>query len=335
MKNLLSKVKQCSLLGLMLVLAKQPVAAQCIGCTTTYASNFGGNITVSTGATVCINTGVIMSGQVFLNGGVICNKGTINNLKLHGGKGIIQNYGIITDSETAISFGGNVSVYSYSASKFDISGVAFNTSSMDSLFFKIFNGGKVKFISDLPITAKKLSVYNGIIDPAAPANITTSYFSVGNDLSVDHAQLRLYNSSTGVINVTGAVNLSNNGDKTIKNYGVLNINNDLYVGGDGLSVTSVLIENSDNLYVMGALIADITNANFNLNNLVNTGTGITVDSDILLTEVTHTLVNSGKLNVGNSMELSGIITNNETISAHNSMTVHTSFTNNHITQSGV
>lgn len=179
-------------LALLLVLFSKRLNAQCSGCTTTYASSTGANVTVVSGQTICINPGVTMSGQVFLNGGVICNRGTISNLKLSGGRGVIKNFRTIHDPETAINFGGNVQIYAHDDSDMDIQAPSISASSADSIFICVYHGGIVSFDSDLPFAGKRLGIYNGMTDPGDPTNTDPSYFIVGNDMSVSGSELNVY-----------------------------------------------------------------------------------------------------------------------------------------------
>lgn len=309
--------------------------SQCSGCTITYATNTPANITISSGQTVCVNSGVTLSGQVFLNGGVLCNSGTIVNLRLNGGRGIIKNYKNMYDIESGITFGGNVYIYCYNGSLLDIQPNSFSfTSGTDSLFFCNYAGARVSFQSDLPINGKTLAFYNGMTDPANPTVTSTAYFDVGGDMSINGAELKLYNSSLGEITTAGSVNFSNARSKTINNFGYLNIAGDVTTAGTGASGTAVLIQNSKQIDIGGSLSTNISSATFNMNNNINTVPGITIGADLLLSAGTQNFSNQGKLVVNNDLSLiTGTLTNSDTIKVTGNFSLTSVFQNYHVSKS--
>jgi hypothetical protein len=302
--------KSCFLLLLLTLSSlKNSIFAQCSGCTTTYASSTSANITVGSGQVICVNSGVTLSGQVYLNGGTLCNNGTVNNLRLNSGRGRINNYGTIKDTESSISFAGNVSIYGYSTSQFTFTSASFNMGSIDSLYFNVGSSAKVIFSSDLNINSRKLSIYNAGI------------FNVGNDFNLNNAKLFFYNASGGIFNVSGSLNLVNEGNKTINNLGTINAYNDINVAGDGASVTTVLIDNQYNITTVSNLESTITNAIFTLKNAPSSS-GISVGQDLVLSEASHTLINNGPLQITDVLDFNnGTITNSGLLTCGNDLTM--------------
>ena len=311
-------LKKAYLLILIACLYKPTISyAQCVGCTKTYTVNTAANVTVAVGQTVCINSGVTMSGQIFLNGGVLCNSGIVNNLKLNNGRGRVNNYNIAKNIESSVTFTGNVSIYSYANSQITFTTVTINMNTADSLFFNVYNGGRVTFASNLSISSKKLSIVNGGINPAAPGNVSPTLFNIGSNLSVNNATLSLVNKSTGRLNVSGSVNLSNGGKRTIINQGILNIFNALNITGAAVGPT--LIDNSNNLSITNSFSCTATSANGNfIFANANTSPGITVGQDLVLSILNCTTTNNGILNVtGNVNYTKGSFTNGNTLSCAN------------------
>lgn len=309
-------LKKAYLLILIACLYKPTISyAQCVGCTKTYTVNTAANVTVAVGQTVCINSGVTMSGQIFLNGGVLCNSGIVNNLKLNNGRGRVNNYNIAKNIESSITFTGNVSIYSYANSQITFTTVTINMNTADSLFFNVYNGGRVTFASNLSISSKKLSIVNGGVNPAASGNVSQTLFSIGSSLNVNNASLSLINKSTGRLNVSGSVNLSNGGKRTIINQGIFNTNSSLNVSGT--SAGSTLIDNSKNLSITGSFLCN-ANGTFILKNSDVAASLLTVGSDLVLSILNSTTTNMGVITVnGNINYNKGNFTNNNNLSCVN------------------
>lgn len=309
--------------GLLLLLLglsslKNSIFAQCSGCTTTYASSTSANITVGSGQVICVNSGVTLSGQVYLNGGTLCNSGTVNNLRLNSGRGRINNYGTIKDTESSISFAGNVSIYGYSTSQFTFTSASFMMGSIDSLYFNVGSSAKVIFSSDLNINSRKLSIYNAGV------------FNVGNDFNQNNSDLFLYNTSGGIFNVSGSVNLVNEGNKTVNNFGTINAYNSFNAAGDGASVTTVIVNNNYNISTVNNLEATLINGNFKLKNNSSTS-GIFVGQDLVLSEATHTIINDGPLQISGTLDFNdGVIVNNKLLTCGNDFAM----TNGTLTNTG-
>lgn len=303
MANTLFIKLSCSIL---LLLAARSLSGQCSGCTTTYASSTGANVTVSSGQTICINSGVTLSGQVFLNGGQICNNGTINNLRLTGGLGRINNYGIIRDSESSIGFSGSVFVYCFSASQFSFASVSLNMTATDSLYFNLSSGANVYFANNLGASAKKLSIVNA------------GTFRVGNNLSVNNCRLQVINS--GMLNIGSSVNLTNTGKKVISNTGTVTIDGNMDTGGNGSSTATVSIENGNKFFIAGGSACTMIAGKFRIK---NSGTAtFTVGTNLTISETTDSLMNDGNLEAEQNMSTgSGIMINSSTLTCGGSFTV--------------
>lgn len=306
-----------NLLGSLLVfcLISSTAYGQCSGCTTTYNSNSGANITISSGQTVCINSGVTMSGSVTISGGVLCNNGKVNSLMLRAG--LVNNYGVITNTQTSISFTGRVRVFCFAASQFSFSN-SVSMSTVDSLYFNLVSGARVRFANNLDITANKLSVVNA-----------GTFIVVGN-MNVNNAKLQAINSSS--MNISGSINLSNTGNKTIVNSGTVTVGNDLNTGGDGTSTTTLTIQNNNLFKIASDLDCSITNADFNMDN--SSTSTFSASGSLLLNESTHLVSNAGVLDGLSLIHIAdGSIANTGTMIC-NSMTVSGTYTNNNYANTG-
>ncbi len=309
--------------------------AQCSGCTTTYATNNGANITVSSGQTICVNPGVTLSGQVSLAGGVICNRGTITNLKLHGGRGIVKNFKTIHDIETTINLAGNVSIYSYDGASMDLQPSSLGFVSGDSLHICTYAGGTVTIQNSLPLNSKSVSVYNGLTDPASPSVTNTAFFSVGSNLSINGARLYLYNSAKGKVGITGAMNLSNSGSKTVDNSGIMTIGGDVTIAGTGSSGNLIYVKNSNQMNVSGNFSVSVSTATFDLGNYDNTKPGLSVAHDMMLRTGTRNVISEGKITVTDNMAItSGTVSNSDTLRVDGTYSVISVFSNYHVHKPG-
>ena len=231
-------------------------SAQCVGCSVNFAINNASNITIATGQTICVNNGVTLSGQVVMLGGTLCNNGTINNLILNGGRGIIQNYSIIRDFETSITLTGNLTINNYASSNFSLTNTTFSIGAATNLIFNSYNGSTVNLSRGLSINAKQIGIYNGLLNPSAPTNTTTSIFNIGSNFNIDNAALTLSNSATGLMNINGSMNLSGTQSKSVTNRGKLYIYNSLNMSG----VATYSVYNSNYLSITNDLANSSTSS---------------------------------------------------------------------------
>src|SRR6218665_1870633 len=257
------------------------IKAQCSGCTITYASSTSSNISVNSGQTVCINSGVTMSGQVTLSGGLLCNSGVINDFRINSGR--VHNYGSINNTQSFIGFTSNTYIYCFSASQFSFSTVSLSNGGIDSIYFNVGSGAGLHFASDLSSSGGKLSIVN------------SGTFNVGSDLNVNNGKLLLVNS--GIFNVSSSINLSNTGNKATINTGTVTVGNSINVGGNGSSAAVVTIWNSKLTKIGDALDCSMINGDFYMKNSATCSLG----TDLVLTEVTDTLRNLGVLTVSNNI----------------------------------
>lgn len=318
------------LVGLLNLLYVQ-FSAQCSGCTTNISSSTSSAFTVSAGQTLCVSSGVIVNGAIFLNGGTVCNYGTINNLKLNNGRGILKNYYTANSVEPLITFAGNVYFNCFSGSSTNFTNTTLNPGAADSITFQVYNGGKVLFASEISLTSKKLSVYSGLVDAAAPTNTNTSLFSLNGNLSVNGCALWFRNGPLGLVNISGSINLSNTGDKVVYNEGTFNVYNAVNIGGTGLSTTNVSIMNRNYFYIVNNLNCILNAGKFNYTN--DAPTSRLVASSLILNKAEHQVTNRGDLNLSNITLNNGSITNHKTLTTSgNFINVQGSFYNNSFTK---
>ncbi len=321
MATLLLMKDRCLAVLLAFTVASVNIYAQCTGCSTLVTTSTGANYTINAGQSLCVNASATLTGQVFLNGGTLCNSGTVNNLKLNGGRGIVKNYNIVKNIEATIAFAGNLSVYAYAASQITFTSTAINMGSIDSLFFNVYNGGKVVFSSDLSISSRVLNVYNGITDPAAPSNTTVAYFNVGSNLNINNATFKLYNSPTGIVNVSGSTNLSNTRNKTIINNGIVNLLNSFNISGTG-SENKILINNNKTFNVSNSMDCSITAADVIFNNNIVGSSFALIGQNLSLSDTRHIISNKEDFKVSGNMTVSkGVVTNYKTLTCNINMSL--------------
>lgn len=312
MKSIL-RLKYLIFLTALSVIAGKKLYGQCpsTGC----LNSSGADIYVNSGSTICINASATMSGHIYLNGGVLCNKGTINDLRLSGGRGVVYNSGIIRNNEGIIGNSGNVSIHCLAGSQFSTSLTIFVNSSGDSLFFNVESGGKLHFLNGFATSYRKLSIRNS-------GNIIAA-----DNLGASNAELLLYNSSTGTVTVGGDLNLTNIGDKVMTNAGTVNISGEVFV--DGENPVPVTIDNSGKFTVGDRLacscILQITNTGLQAN-------AFEVVGDFGLYDEGAFFDNSGDAQFSSFYATYGAAANSGTMEVSGALTIASAFENSNYIQ---
>jgi hypothetical protein len=293
--------------------------AQCNSCTINYPTNTGANIYVNPGETICIDIGVTCSGMVFLNGGTICNLGKINNLILNEGSGTVNNYGTIYNSDLDILATGDITFNNYAGSQTYFEDGKFNLDASDSLVFENYNGALLKFTGLINISSKKLTIHNGLVNADDPSILDQAVFEADQTISIGNADFDLENTTTGSVVLLGTLNLSDIGNKSIINSGVVTIVGDLSVVGDGSSITAVSIINQGTISVQSDANFNLTNGTIYVENKQNSnpeaGSLITVGSDVSIGSPLSTIKNNSNLNIASNLNMTnGSFINNKTLS---------------------
>lgn len=85
-------------------------AQTCNNCTTVLSANTSANLNVVQGETLCIESGVTVTGNLTISGGTVCNNGIINgDIGLYWGQ--LNNYGTITVTQNVTHLGGDLNNY--------------------------------------------------------------------------------------------------------------------------------------------------------------------------------------------------------------------------------
>jgi len=318
---------------LLLQFAK--VYAQCGTCTTTISSNSPSSYTVSAGQTVCVATGFDFTGTITLNGGTLCNGGTVHNINFN--SGVFNNNGNYTKATGTVTITNNnlleiynkgtISLYNLfiggsndvlienSASfiinrAFDIQ--KSNDDSKVTILSKraqaFFGSYQSNFhvIKDMTVTKGKLDliIASGAILEECIFTQCGALINIGGQVLISNSEFSADIGARGVFNIAKSLSLDNRKNKTITNGGVLNINGDLNVGGNGQNVTTVAI-NNNNL----GLIEITKNVNFAFNNGIvefnNNATrgGVFVGRSLSVSKDGNSVINNGQFYVSNNLNV--------------------------------
>lgn len=324
------KFKSSLLIG-MLFSAISIKAQLCTGCTSVISGG-SANFSVNVGEVVCISSGVTYTGNITLNGGTLCNEGTLTRVNFK--KGAFNNYGIFNDANAiTINANGNLVINNYGSARFLVTGgMAVTASNMvDTVVFNNFTGGLFNTGSGLSTHDVQFRIYNGDNSGGTGGGGVgvSAVFNVGGAFAVgDATEFRLRNFGTGYFNVSGNMALNATGNKSLANYGIINVNNAFNMSGTG-NVTDVIdVYNFSQLNVTGNISTGINNSAVNINN--NAGAIFYSGISITMSKATNNLINDGEIYTGQDLIVqNGAATNNNYFSVNRDMKVNTgNFINN-------
>lgn len=277
-------------------------------------SNSTVNLTVNTGNTLCINSGVTYSGNITLNGGVLCNQGVLTKITFV--SGTFNNYGRFNQTAAInINSNGDVTINNFPNSIFGTAG-AFNHSpgnSATNLNLNTYSGSR--FIITGSFSSNKGNVFMriGLPDPnGAPGGDGTTggapaLFNIGGQFNVSNSSLEFVLLNGSFANVSGALSLDAKYNKTIINAGSFNVNNTFNVGGNGQNTGTVTIFNYSTFNITKHLNLAYNNGVAVVNNygIFEVRKSVTVSKD------GNTVLNSNAFNIVNDLNIErGSVTNN-------------------------
>lgn len=264
--NEIKKYCKLGLLAMLVFFVEEAKAQSCTGCKTVITANTSASITIGSGDVVCINPGVVVSGNITLNGGTLCNQGIVNNLTLI--EGIFENRGSFSKptGNLNISNAKNLKIICYPHSSFDLSN-AMNMDALtnsDSIVIDVYGGAKFSIGKNVAITKGWLKLTNAIEDPSLKTPVA-SVLNIGGQLNISNSALKILNLPKGIFNVTGAVNIDGKHNKVITNYGLFNSNNSFNISGNGQGA-SVTLNNNGSFNITGNLTSSYNNGTVTINN---------------------------------------------------------------------
>jgi hypothetical protein len=291
-------IKRLVLAGFMLY-GVSLKAQQCTSCTTVITGG-SSNFSVNVGQVVCIQSGVTYTGNITLNGGTLCNEGILTHVTFK--KGTFNNRNIYSDPDgVTINATGNLIINNLPNARFLITnGMSITSGNLsDTVVFyngaaAVFNSGKGFSTHDV-----QFRIYNGDNNGGVGGGGfgVVAVFNIGAAFSVgDATNFRLRNFSAGYFNVAGNMSFNATGNRSVANYGILNVNNAFNVSGTGSSSDLVEVYNNGQFNVTGNISTAINNSNVNINN--DKDGAIFSGLSITLSKVTNTLNNDGTVYSG-------------------------------------
>jgi hypothetical protein len=303
----------------------------CVGCTETIDIDTEVGFQVNPGQVICISSGVTCSGLIELKGGTLCNHGTITQLSLQNGSGIIDNYGDIFCTDDNISLSGNLNLNIYDGG-FKFSNCAsFQIHEGDLMQMDVYNETMVEFQTDLSFTGGQIIINNGRAWEHDPTNTNTSYINFQN-VEFTNINLTLENSLTGGIVTANGLQFNNRGNKNITNNGIVTVGGALTISGEGEGAV-VQIQNYNQIGITSNLDVSISGASFEFTTLNGTSAAgvLDVGGNLVLNSEDAVITNNGVTNISGGLTMyAGSLTNNLTLHVdHSSSKSGGAFTNNH------
>lgn len=319
----LSKVALFLIYLLLGVLPKLMEGQNCSECSQIISTNISHLVQVSGSQVVCIDPGVECSGNFRMLGGTACNQGTISNLIIYNGAGIINNYGTIYCSLQDLVLNGNLTINNFPGGTIEFTHSDISllfTNSDDSLKINNYIDASLSFNGSYSQVSNFVSIRNGIIWEEDEDNLNPAIFNTAN-FSVNEASLTIINSPHGTINVNGSINLNEAGLRHIENEGVVNICGSFNIDGDHYQNLNY-VENKHTFNIGNSLSCFLNEGEFIFKNLPDDygGMELNIEEHLVLSGVNNTLTNSSNIYVGGQAEIySGYFENNARVNIDNTL----------------
>lgn len=223
-----------SLLFLLFTAGNLTTQAQCTSCTYTLSANSNANYNLNPGQTLCIQPGVIYTGNLDINGGTLCNRGTVGSGNINFNSGNIYNYGTFNRS-SGFNFSGTFENY----------GTATFGGSLN-----INSGGRLINAANSVLTINGSVSNNGSIDNRGRMNVKGDFTVNGGG--------SFTNGSNASLIVTGG-NYQNNG--TSENNGSVEISGSFTNNGGGRYINNFKTTVFGNFMNNGTITGDLVGCN--------------------------------------------------------------------------
>lgn len=298
-------------------------------CNLTVVSNSVTSYNVGPNYVICISAGLTYTGTINLNGGTLCNNGSVTKVNFNGGN--FENYGqFVKTGNLSIQNSSNVIINNHSGATFRVIGNLDIQSSNVSVT-TTFNLLEGKTIFDV---TGSFNASKGIlaISPKTKEKFFTEgvYVNIGKDFYVGGNAGLVMNIGQGTyFNVNKSATFDGKYNKTINNYGgVLNINSDFNIAGNGQSTGIFNLINTlkGSLVIKKSFNAAYNNGTVNITNYasMDVGTTWTQSKDVT------TVLNYGKISITQDLNIEkGTFENNYMLSARDGDVKNGTFTNNY------
>jgi hypothetical protein len=262
---------------------------------------------------ICIDPGVVVD-VVFMDGGTLCNEGTVSDLKLNGGSGIVNNYSNIENYEGSFKLKNNLEIHNFPYATF----VFYNNQSIDldsrDFSFTNYNGANFSFDNyDMNVYTGTITIINGETWSVDPGISDQALFNLAHHFNSDDNGVVILNKETGYFNVNGSINLNGVANKSIGNSGLMEVLGSFNTGGTASS-NVIELQNSGSMAIYTDFNSTVSNASLSIINQ----NSIIVYNDFILTNPSSTVTNSSQFIVNNNVDLNYCnFTNNEYITCNN------------------
>lgn len=266
------------------------------------------NFTVNAGEQICIEQDVEYFGVITLNGGMVCNRGYIYNAPIVNG-GQFYNSNIVKFQTWSINNSQNFTFVNQQGSRLNIGALTINSVSTGIVTkFDIKVDSRFDVKGDLICSEGSFEL---ITQKMEPKQQLTTNVNIGNFISSGNANITINNQDRATINVFKNLTLDGKGNKTIDNYGSINIFSDFNLLGKTTNSTAIGINNYEtgNLYIRSNLSNTISKGVVTFVNKGDRAKIIIENTFTQLSSVTN-VINNATFSVGKNFYLyKGTFTN--------------------------
>jgi hypothetical protein len=292
-------------LAIILLLCTQMVSAQCDSCHITVNNNSTPGYTVGLNQSLCIASNFTYTGILTLEGGTICNNGTVKQLVLRTGTFNNATTGKIVAASSAamrVMPYGKLTINNQTGGRIMIDdSLNISSPASDSLIINIHKGSAIS-CDNLNLSTGRGFLNIGLAATTSSNNGFYTAFNVNGPAIFDE-NIEINIGEAANININAECIFTNSGIKSLTNKGVLNINNDLYISGDGQNTSTITINNHGEFSLFGSLNISNTDAVVNLNNYPDQSTSVMyVMNHLNINQAEATVNNEGFLQVGGYIE---------------------------------